>query len=128
MLKKRKIQVSKFLFKNESTYESNPIEGKKAHRTDELFNSYVEVGGVKFDANEEAMDRIDRVLDVANFKFNRAIAQGNTATAAYDEFYIQTTLAWKSYDNKFVNVNIETLASVQELALQKMSQIWIKYG
>ena len=99
----------------------------KKQRAQELTSSTVVVDSIEYDADEAAMDRIDRILTLANWKFNQAVAGGMAAPEAYTAVY-NTTVLWKGKDNEFHEIKIETLAAAQESAINKMKTVWEKYG
>lgn len=123
-----KVKTGRNLYKKESKYINDPIKGKKALRTDEIDHSLVTVNGIRFDADEKAMDRMGRVVAAASWEFNKALSQGTTADMAYTQVYEDTTLTWKSADNQFVEVSIATLCEVHRNALNNLSIVWAKYG
>ena len=98
----------------------------KKQRAQELVGSAVVVDSIEYDADETAMDRIDRILTLANWKFNQAVAGGMAAPEAYAAAY-KATVVWKGKDNEFHDIQIETLAAAQESAINKMKTVWEKY-
>jgi len=114
------------MYRKHIEYTDPKPQGTKALRALEVWSQVVEVDGVRFNADELSMDRMDRVLSIAGWKFNQAISQGVPAGAAYTAIY-ETTLPWVSADNIKLNVNVETLARVQEIALAKLGETWVKY-
>lgn len=127
MLKEKIVQKSPVLFSKHIVYEEQPAEGKKAYRTDELTVATVTIDGVVFDSDEKSMDRIDRIVTVAGWKFNQALAAGVSPSDAYTAVY-STEILWKTHDNAFPMVSIKTLCKVQESALNNMGDIWVKWG
>lgn len=125
---KKTHKKSEFLYGITTEYEEPRYTDNKANRADELDHVVITVDGHLFDGDERSMDRIDRLIDVANFKYNKAIYDGVPQAQAYEEVYQQTMIPWKTNDNQFIQVNIETLAVVQEEALNQMSQLWVKWG
>lgn len=109
-------------------FTENPVTGLRAVRSEEILNQTVTYNGMEFDADETAMDRMDRIVDIANWKYNSAIAQGMTPADAYQAVYNDNTVPWKLSNNTFVTVSIDTLCHVQELALNKLGETWVKYG
>ena len=99
----------------------------KKQRAQELTSATVEMNSIEYDADETAMDRVDRILTLANWKFNQAVAGGMAAPEAYAAVY-KTTVVWKGNDNEFHNIQIESLAKAQEEAINKMKTVWEKYG
>lgn len=98
----------------------------KELRHKELDTASVAVNTIEYNANESAMDRVDRILTLANWKFNQALAAGDTAAAAYENVY-KITVPWKGRDNEFHDVQIESLAKAQEAAINNMRVVWEKY-
>ena len=82
---------------------------------------------ISLDANEESMNRINRILSLANFKLNKALSTGSSAKDAYKEIFIDTLIVWKDSKNEFVKVNAEFLAEFLELALDSMNKLWGEY-
>jgi hypothetical protein len=98
----------------------------KKQRERELTSSSVVVNSIEYDADETAMDRIDRILTLANWKYNQAVAGGMSPVEAYAAVY-KTTITWKGRDNEFHDIQIESLAKAQEAAINKMKTVWEKY-
>lgn len=98
----------------------------KSIRQKELDSAAVAVNSIEYDADESAMDRVDRILTLAGWKFNKALAAGATAAEAYDGAY-KITVPWKGTDNEFHDVQIESLAQAQEEAIHNMRSVWEKY-
>jgi len=122
------VQVSTDLFKKNVKFVQPDIEGSKAKRTEEIFNTTIELNGHTFEVDESSMDRFDRVIGLANYKFNQTIAAGIPASQAYQVIYQQNTIIWKTHHNEFVEITIENICQLQELALTNLQKIWIKYG
>ena len=99
----------------------------KKQRAQELTSATVVVNSIEYDADETAMDRVDRILTLANWKFNQAVAGGMTVAEAYAAVY-KATVVWKCEDNEFHDIQIESLAAAQESAINKMKTVWEKYG
>ena len=100
---------------------------KKVKRTEEIQALEVTTGTGIYDADELSQDRMGRVVAVANFQYNKAIHDGFTPTEAYAATYA-TEVQWKGVDNTFHTVTIAELAEASELALQQLSNTFIKYG
>jgi hypothetical protein len=98
----------------------------KELRQKELDDAAVAVNTIEYDANESAMNRVDRILTLAGWKFNQALAAGATAAEAYESVY-KITVPWKGRDNEFHDVQIESLAKAQEAAINNMRVVWEKY-
>lgn len=128
MLKYKKVSVDNGFFKNVPVFSEKAPEGSKALRTNEIVSSIVEIEGVRFNSDENSVNRMDRVIELANWKFNQAVATGVSVSEAYTSVYVETLVPWKNADNEFVDVSVETLCKVQEIGLHKLSEIWVKYG
>ena len=115
-------------YKKEAKFSEPVQEGKKALRSEEMLNATVEIDGKVFNSDEDSMNRLDRVIDVANWKYNQAIAGGATNATAYDQVYVQQTVNWKTADNQWLTFPVETLCKVQEKALLNLETIWGKWG
>lgn len=122
MQKDRKVYIKKTQFQPDS------VEGNRALRSEEVLKAQVAVDGYVFDADENSMDRLDRVVDIANWRFNKAIAEGASSADAYAQVYLSTMVPWKTSDNQFGYFSVELLCRVQELALNQLAVIWMRYG
>ena len=100
---------------------------KKVKRTEEIQTLEVITATAAFDADELSQDRMGRVVAVANFQYNKAVALGTSPAEAYAAIY-GTEVQWKGLDNTFYTLTIEELAEASELALQELSTTFIKYG
>lgn len=127
-IKKKSEKIGRNLYKNNAEFYEPTYRDNKAYRAEDVLNAEVTVNNITFDADEGSMDRLDRVIDLANWKFNQAVAAGQTYADAYTAVYQNTMVGWKSADNTFVNVSVETLAQVQEAAMNQLSVIWQQYG
>lgn len=123
----RLVKRSDILFSRQPVFVDDEVVGKKAHRADEVSKAVVEAAGMLFDADEGSMDRMDRVIDLANWKFNKATAAGLPASSAYQLVYM-TMIPWKTADNQLVQITVETLCEAQDAAVNLMGQVWVKYA
>ena len=128
MIKETINQVSSQMFSKQVEFVDSPVTGKKAMRSEEMLSATVVVDGYVFNADEKAMDRIDRIVDLANWKYNQATASGVPAATAYNAVYIGNTLPWKTLDDQLITVTVEQLCKAQELAINQMGNIWVSYG
>lgn len=128
MLKTKIVDQGIEMFSKKVFFETEPVVGRKAHRSEEVVQSTITVNGITFDADESSMDRMDRVIDLANWKYNQQIALGVTPSDAYASTYSATTIPWKTADNQLINISVETICKAQELALENLAAIWVKYG
>lgn len=99
-------------------------KGLRARAVEEL---QVAVNAVPYDADEKAQDRMSRVLSVANFKFNQAIALGMTPADAYTAIY-KSSVYWKGADNLAHSVQVESIAEATELGLNDLAALWEQFS
>ena len=114
------------MFKKEYTFAEEQPKNNQALRSEEVYNLTVEVNGLNFYADETSMDRMDRIVDLANWKFNKAQSMGLSAVDAYQQVY-GTVIPWKTVEG-LQQVSVETICVVQDTAVQKLGDIWVKYG
>ena len=122
-------KIKKGMFKKTALYESKAPKDSKAYRAEDVATSYVThaATGYTFNTDEDSMNRLDRVIAVAGWLFDKAVAQGSSVQDAYDAVYKNRVIPWKTFDNQVVNCSIETLCEVQEEALNKLNEIWFKW-
>jgi uncharacterized protein YjcR len=136
MIKTRKVSHGPYYVAVEKEFCEEPYLGKKADRAEELYTQEVTFNGNIYDAGERSMDRIDRVLTLANSLMNATvtgkIAAGSTTQVAqlesYKEVYQDRILYWVMSDNSVKPINAETLIAVQDMAMAGMQALWLKYG
>lgn len=128
MLKQEIKTVSETFFTKEVRYEPELYKGFKAFRAEEIDSLTVSEGGYVFEANEKSMDRMDRVVDIANWEFNRAVSMGLDPANAYSQIYQQTFLPWKMTDNTINIIPVEMICNAQKKALYNLANVWVKYG
>jgi len=127
-LKKSLIKTGRNLFKSHPTFYQESVEGQRAYRTEEVLTATVTVDGVTFDADEDSMDRMDRIVDIANWRYNQLVAKDKLdAEAAYNQVYMDTPIPWKTAHNVLETVSVETICKAQELALYQLSDVWVRY-
>jgi len=117
-------QTRRNLFKKETTFLPREIKDYKANRAEEILNTTITYKGNIYEIDEVSMDRFDRVIDLANWKYNQTVASGVPPSDAYQYIYLNNTVIWKTYDNQFVEINIESICELQELALNNLQKIW----
>lgn len=115
------------VFKKHIEFQEEPAIGKKALRSEEVLNTIVEVDGMQFNADEMSMDRIDRLISLAGWKFDQAI-KVLSSEDAYNAVYLGIEVPWKLATDNLVVVNIEQLCRVQEISLNLLGATWVKYG
>jgi hypothetical protein len=115
------------MFKKHIEFQEEPTVGRKALRSEEVLNTVVEVDGLQFNADEKSMDRIDRLISLAGWKFDQAL-KTMSSEDAYNAVYIGIQVPWKLATDNLVQVNIEQLCRVQEISLNILGATWVKYG
>ena len=128
MLKEKMVQVSPQLFQKEFEYTSFPLKGTKAVRKSDVDTITVTINGDTFDADEDSMNRLGRIVTIGNFQFNQAMSYGVAPAAAYKQVYKDTMIPWKKSNNQWGYFSVEVLCKVQEAALNKLAETWVKYG
>ena len=118
---------TKGFYSKSRLFTPKPIKDAKALRQEDIITSSVEVDGVIYNSDEDSMNRMDRVITVANWKFNQLISSGTSLQDAYKQAYLDNLVPWKLYHNECVQVTIETLCKVQEKALHNLNSLWFKY-
>ena len=103
------------------------LSKRKGERSDEMLKATVIINGVIYDADEVSMDRANRLVSIANQKYNKAVASGIEPSSAYDAVY-KTTVPWVGADNVSHQVQIESLAEMIEKAMENMGMVWSKYA
>jgi len=102
------------------------IRGKKAEKEFKKLTNKVDLNDVIFDADEVSIMYMSSVLAIANFMFNKLIAEGKTPKEAYNAVYKQA-VTWKDANNKFQNIPIEFIAGGLQQAMNNIKEIISKY-
>ncbi len=128
-LNEYKKQTGKNIFSKKVEFTTPKVEAYKAYRSEEVLNTTLDYGGNTFNVDEASMDRFNRVIAIASWKFNQTLATEEISLAqAYSNVYQSGIVTWKTHDNQFVELTIENICEIQELALQSLQQTWIKWG
>ncbi len=125
MLESKVVEVSPQLYRKDYTFIPDTVKGNKAQRTEVVYTSTVTYNSWVFDADEDSMNRMNRYIQIANYKFNYDISNDKTTSEAYRDNYLMTYVDWKLADNSVESINIEQLVAVYQLAVDNMSNIWI---
>jgi len=104
------------------------LSSRKGNRGLELDKAIVTVNGVSYDADEQSMDRMNRIVSLANIEFNYRLSVGQTSDVAYQAVYKDQQVSWVGADNVMHTVQIESLAEVLKVAMENMGNIWAKYS
>lgn len=123
-----KVADSPVLFRRVIKHVPDEITGTRALRADEVEKLTVEAGGLVFDADEESMDRLDRVVSTATWRCLKAMAEGATVAQAYQAVFNDTSVPWKLANNTAQLVPVGVICEAQEKALYALSTVWTKYG
>lgn len=98
----------------------------KEQREKELNSQIATLRGVRFNVDEVAMDRFNRLICLANAKYNQAILSGVSAQEASAIY--QTRIQWKSADNEFVEISIQDMCELLENGMREMQTLWERVG
>ena len=124
MLRKYKYSPHPDMVTWKTEFVPDTIVGVKARKTDTLEQAVVTVGDIAFDADEQSMNRIARVIASANALMMQDIAGGqNPADSATTR--LAETISWKCADDVVRNVSVSTLVSVLEQAKNNMTSVWV---
>jgi hypothetical protein len=96
---------------------SDEVVGTKALKSERIYNSTVTIDDLVFDADEKSMDRMVRVIQVANWNATR--------TNDYSSVFNQT-IDWKLNNNTVIPVTLEQLARALEASINLMSSTWLE--
>jgi len=122
------INQNDMMFSRVTEYTDTVYKDNKAKRANELRGLVVEHDGYLFNGDERSMDRMNRIITLANFTYNKLMSLDYTPSDAYVSAYQTQMIPWKTDDDQFIQVTVEILAAVEEKALTKMSELWIKWG
>lgn len=127
MLKKEIVLVEPQVYKSKPTFvnEKLPLTGGKAKRAEKIHTSTVTFNEMEFDANEDSITRMGYYLTNAAAKYTKARSSGSSGPAAYAACYTNTTVNWKLANNTVVEISLEDLSSVHDLAVQALQSNWV---
>jgi len=115
-------QVSNMYLKKEIVYKPKTLKDKAAIKMDAKENLVIKVNSVPLDGDYISLSYINAIVNLANFNFNKFIANGMSNSDAYKKAYKQT-ISWKGADNKIHNIQIETLVKALERIMKETSKI-----
>lgn len=98
----------------------------KEQREEALTSQIANLRGIRFNIDEVAMDRFNRLISIANAKYNQAVLSGvstQEASAIYE-----TKIQWKSADNEFVEISIQDMCELLENGMRQMQVLWERVG
>ena len=104
-----------------------PLQAKlsdiaKELKAKELDALTVTANTIMYDADGKAMGNMGIVIGIANFKFNKALAQGVAPEDAYDAVY-KTVIGWKGADNEVHMVQVESICEAAEAGIRRIATI-----
>lgn len=106
---------------------TDKIKNKKAYKEYKKITAVIDFKGHKFQADPVSINFMSATVNLANLKFNQALAKGMKIEDAYKAIYGQTIL-WKDKSNNWVEIAVGDLGEGIELALEKLKTILEKYS
>lgn len=82
----------------------------------------VSTDNVPFDADNTSINYMNAVLNIANFKMIKAVAEGGSIPEMYNIIYL-TELPWRNADNTVSNVQLKTIAEALEKSMASVGVI-----
>lgn len=82
----------------------------------------VSTDNVPFDANNTSINYMNAVLNIANFKMIKTVAEGGSIPDMYDTIYL-TELPWRNADNTVSTVQLKTIAEALEKSMTSVGVI-----
>jgi len=98
-------------------------EKAKIEKQKTLDTLSVTANTVAYDANGKAISNMGAVVSLANYKFNKALADDTSAKDAYQSIYKDTTIGWKGYDNLVHQVEVESICEALELGMKEVAKV-----
>ena len=99
------------------------VEKAKKQKEIELAELTVKTNTVLYDANRKALSSMSGVVNIANWRFNQAIANGTDVADAYKAIYKDTTIGWRGADNVTHNVKIESVCEALENSMKAVAHV-----
>ena len=78
--------------------------------------------GAQFDADEKSMERMSRLINLYNFKFNRLISTGTLPSKAFEIY--QDKIEWIDAKNDYQDLTIEEVGFIMQLSIGKFEHLW----
>ena len=82
----------------------------------------VSADNIPFDADNTSINYMNAVLNLANFKMIKAVAEGGSIPDMYDTIYL-TELPWRNADNTVSTVQLKTIAEALEKGMSSVGVI-----
>lgn len=124
MLIKTKHAVNEHQINTKYEFVSDAIFGMKAKKSETVYNAVVEAGGFSFDADEQSMARLVRVVAIHQGNALLAISNGEDAATAAAAA-LSATVSWKCADDVVRDVSVQTLLEALSAAQDSMAEIWL---
>ena len=109
------------------TLFTDKLKSKKAYKEYRKLVSTITFKDHRFQSDPISINFMSAVLNLANLKFNQAVAKGMAPADAYETVYGET-IAWKDAKNQWVEIRLDEVGQGLELALQKLKTILEKYS
>ena len=111
-------------------YIENPskLPFKKGQRGIEMIAQTVTVNGIVYNADETSLDRMNRLVSLANMEFNYRLSLGETPSVAYANVYTNQSVSWVGADNIPHTVQYSSIAEALKQGMLAMGVVWAKYA
>jgi len=103
------------------------VSSKKGNRAIALESNTVTLSGIEYDANEISMDRLNRIVSLANAEYNYRVSVGELPADAYKATYKDQKVTWIGVDNLPHLVQVESLIEVLRASMTEMGAIWMEH-
>jgi len=105
-----------------------PLQNKlrelyKAEKESTLEKLTITTNTVMYDANGKAIGNMSAVVNVANWKYNQAVARGYEPLEAYTAIYKNTKVDWIGADNKTHTVAVESICEALEASMLEVATV-----
>ncbi len=89
-----------------------------------ISQSTAEVHTILYDIDEKSMDRMNRIVSLANAEYNYRVSVGETLASAYEASYKTQTVDWTGADDKPHKVMVESIVQALRAGMINMGEIW----
>ncbi|WP_294962034.1 hypothetical protein [Sulfurimonas sp.] len=100
------------------------LEKTKQNKNLLISKSTSEVHTILYDTDEKSMDRMNRIVSLANAEYNYRVSVGETPASAYEVTYKTQTIDWTGADNKSHKVMVESIVQALRAGMINMGEIW----
>jgi len=113
----------------EAQYSKEELELQAKQKTKEnkdllISKSTAEVHTILYDTDEKSMDRMNRIVSLANAEYNYRVSVGETPASAYEASYKTQTVDWTGADDKPHKVMVESIVQALRVGMTNMGEIW----